>query len=151
MGAGLVGGLAFALFSMIWFGFGGDGFWRPLNLVAHTFWRGAPTSGAFHLGAAVLGLVVLAVVGVLVLAPFAVLAIGAGMSAPIAIVGASIYANVVWVIGHYLVWGKLDPVAAAEFSPGVAWIAHFVAGLVGGIALVGLDFTDFARRPVSGW
>ncbi|HEX5598881.1 MAG TPA: hypothetical protein VFX61_23115, partial [Micromonosporaceae bacterium] len=121
--AGVVGGLAFALFSMISVSLIGEGFWRPLNLVADTFWRGAPTGGTFNLGAAVLGLVALSVAGVLLFTPFAVLAIGAGMSAPIAIAGASIYANVVWVIGHFLIWEKLDPVAATEFSPGVAWVA----------------------------
>jgi hypothetical protein len=142
--AGVIGGLAFALYSMIWFGLGDKTIWYPLNLVAHTIWRGAPTDGRFHAGAAVLGLITLAVVGVLALAPFAAVAVLVGMHPLVAIVGASIYANVIWIIGHYMVWERLDPTAAHGFSSGVAWAAHFVAGLIGGAALVWLTSRNWA-------
>lgn len=147
--AGVIGGLAFALFSMIWFGLGDRTAWYPLNLVAHTLWRGAPVDGGFHPGAAVLGVITLGAVGVLAIAPFAVLAVGAGMNPLVAIIGASIYANVIWVFGHYLVWEKLDPVSATSFAPGAAWTAHFVAGLAAGAALVRLTSRDWTvgRKP----
>jgi hypothetical protein len=142
--AGLLGGAAFALFSMIWFGLGGKTVWYPLNLVAHTLWRGAPTDGTFHPGAALLGAMVLAAIGVVVLAPFAAAAAGSGMGVVTAIIGASVYANLIWVFGHYLVWEKLDPEAADRFAPGVAWAGHLLAGLVGGAALVWLTSRDYA-------
>lgn len=142
--AGVIGGLAFALYSMIWFGLGDKTIWYPLNLVAHTIWRNAPTDGSFHAGAAILGLITLAVVGALALAPFAALAILIGMDPLTAIIGASIYANVIWIIGHYLVWERLDATAAHGFSAGVAWVAHFIAGLIAGAALVWLTSRNWA-------
>lgn len=144
--AGLAAALAFALFSMLWFAIAGGGFWKPLNLIAHTVWRQAPIDGGFHAGAAVLGAVTLAVVAIIAITPFAVVAIGTGMRGLFLILGAGIYANAIWVFGHYLLWEALDPVAASRFSPGVAWLAHFVAGVAAGLALLGAPLPD---QPVT--
>lgn len=146
----MIGGLAFALFSMIWFGLGDKTAWYPLNLVAHTVWRDAPIDGEFHLGSAVLGLVTLAVVGALALAPFAAIALLVGMNVLVAIAAAVIYANIIWVIGHYLLWEALDPVAATRFTPGVAWSAHFVAGLAAGLMLAWLTSRKYQLRGNPG-
>lgn len=146
--AGLVATAVFTLYSALWFAGSGEGFWRPVNLVAHTIWSGAPVDGAFHLGAALLGLVVLVVAGVLVMVPYAWLTIQAGTRGLFLILGAAVYANVVWIFGHNLAWNALDPLAAGAYTPGVAWVGHMLAGLAGGTTLALTHATEpHARQP----
>src|SRR5258708_32400329 len=52
---GIAGGMAMAAFSMIAMRLAGSGFWTPLNLIAHTFWRAAPLDGRFSPAALVIG------------------------------------------------------------------------------------------------
>ncbi len=59
-GAG-VGCLAGAVMGLMWMAelaLFGQGFWQPLNLLAHALWRTAPLGGGFDLPAAVLGAVI---------------------------------------------------------------------------------------------
>lgn len=133
--AGLLAGLTFAGYSMVAFAIEGRGVWRPLNLVAHTLWRGAPTDDRSNLGAIGLGLVTAVAAGVVLFVPYAGLALGAGMRGAYLVGGPVIFGNVAWIIGHYFVWPSADPVAAASFSASVAWVAHMLAGLVGGFVL----------------
>jgi hypothetical protein len=42
---GIAGGAVMAVFSMMMLWLAGSGFWTPLNLIAHTFWR--PWSSAW--------------------------------------------------------------------------------------------------------
>jgi hypothetical protein len=60
--AGIVGGIAggavMAVFSMMMLWLAGSGFWTPLNLIAHTFWRAAPLDGTFSGPALVIGMAV---------------------------------------------------------------------------------------------
>jgi hypothetical protein len=144
--AGLGAAVSFIVFSVLWFGIGGKGWWKPLNLVAHTFWSGAPIDGRWNTGAELLGLVVLLVAGVVVMAPFTLLAIGAGLRPGGMVGGAAVYTNVVWIFGHYWIWPGLDSVAAHEFSPGVAWLAHMAAGLIGGSVLA---FAEYLHGPAA--
>jgi hypothetical protein len=135
--AGAAAGLTFAAWSILLYGTGGRGTWRPLNLVAHLVWRNAPIGGRLNVAAAAYGLLILIVVGILMIAPYAGLAFGADLSPAVVIVaGAAIYTNAIWIIGDYVVWPKLDATAALRFSGGVSWVGHMVAGLVAGTVLV---------------
>ncbi|GIH14009.1 hypothetical protein [Rugosimonospora africana] len=144
--AGVLAGCGFAAWTVGSYGVGGRGTWRPLNLVAHVVWRDAPTSGGFSLMGAVVGLLILLAAGIVLIAPYAALASGAGLSAPVTLVGAAVYTNAAWVIGDYLVWPKLDPVAARDFSPGVAWLGHIVGGIAAGAALAAQPGLGSAAR-----
>lgn len=44
---GVLGGMVMAFWSMTVLWYTGAGFWMPLNLIAHTFWRWAPLNGTF--------------------------------------------------------------------------------------------------------
>jgi hypothetical protein len=55
---GLAGGSVMAAFSMIAMWLAGSGFWTPLNLIAHTFWRAAPLDGRFSPTALIIGVAV---------------------------------------------------------------------------------------------
>ena len=55
---GTAGGLVMAMFSMITLWLARSGFWTPLNLIAHTFWRSAPLNGRFSIASLVIGLAI---------------------------------------------------------------------------------------------
>lgn len=55
---GMAGGMVMAVFSMIMLWLAGSGFWTPLNLIAHTFWRSAPLDGRFSVPALGIGIAV---------------------------------------------------------------------------------------------
>jgi hypothetical protein len=44
--AGLLGGVVMAMWSMVAFAATGAGFWTPVNLIAHTIWRGHQSMAA---------------------------------------------------------------------------------------------------------
>lgn len=44
--SGTAGGIVMAIWSMAALLASGAGFWTPINLIAHTFWRGAPLDGS---------------------------------------------------------------------------------------------------------
>jgi hypothetical protein len=44
---GMLGGAMMAMWSMIVLWLTGVVFWTPLNLIAHTLWRGAPLDATF--------------------------------------------------------------------------------------------------------
>ncbi len=66
LAGGIAGGMVMAAFSMIALWVVGSGFWTPLNLIAHTFWRTAPLDGTFSAGALVIGVAVHMTMAILV-------------------------------------------------------------------------------------
>ena len=54
---GIAGGAVMAVFSMVMLWLAGSGFWTPLNLIAHTFWRAAPLDGRFSAPTLIIGMV----------------------------------------------------------------------------------------------
>jgi hypothetical protein len=47
-GVGMAAGAMMAMFSMLAMAVSGNGFWTPLNAIAHTLWKGAPLDGRFN-------------------------------------------------------------------------------------------------------
>lgn len=148
--AGVAGAVAFAACAQLTFGLRGRGYLTPVNLIAHTFVRSVPTDGAASVTGLVVGYLALLVAALLGAAVYAMIAIGAGLPGPLVVLFAVAFANVVWVIGHYLVWEAADRVAATDFTPWIAWLAHGVYGLVLGLALVGLPPSSTGPVAVSG-
>ncbi|MQA24387.1 MAG: hypothetical protein GEU94_02715 [Micromonosporaceae bacterium] len=144
--AGLVGAIAFTVFCSIVFAIAGGGALKPINLVAYTFWDSAPNSSRFHTGGLVLGMVILALAGIGIGAPLALLLHNLGpphwalvLGLPIVIV------NVLWAPGHYLIWPAIHPEAAGAFPPLWAWIGHSLYGLAFGMTTLALG------EPRSVW
>lgn len=131
--AGAVGGMVMAMWSMIALWLNHDGFWQPLNLIAHTFWRSAPLGSQFSFGAAVLGLIVhmmtsmaLGVVLLLVVQRVH------GNAAALAGIG-MVFGLVVWVLMQYVVWRIVDADAAQAFTPWVFALGHVMFGATTGL------------------
>lgn len=133
--AGLAAAAAFLLFSMLCYVGTGKGFWTPVNLIAHILDRSAPLDGRFSFIALVIGVAAIAVVATLALVPIVVAAAGEGMHPALFIAGAAVYANVLWIFGHYLFWANIDPDGAQLFNAGVSWIGHILAGAIAGVVL----------------
>jgi hypothetical protein len=133
--AGAAAASAFLLFSMLWYAAAGDGFWAPLNIVAHCVDRAVPLDGRASAAGLAVGVVSTVVVAILALVPFVAMALGEGMHPLIFIGAAAVYANVLWIVGHHLLWRAIDPVGSERFDHAVAWIGHMIAGAVAGIVL----------------
>lgn len=133
--AGFAAAVTFLLFSMVWYFGGGNGFFKPVNLIAHTFDRGAPLDARFSIAALLIGIASVTVAALIALVPFVVVAAGEGMHPLLFIGAAAIYANVIWIFGHYLLWAGIDPASAKLFSSGVSWVGHMLAGAVAGVVV----------------
>lgn len=129
--AGMAGGVVMAMWSMIVLWLTGVGFWSPLNLIAHTVWRGAPLGATFSGGALVLGLVIHMMMSMIL---GMVLAVGVRTVAQLgrnpvtlAMTGMA-FGIVVWVVMQYGVWKAVDPAAAPLFTPWVFAVGHLMFG-----------------------
>lgn len=136
--SGVAGAIGFIVWSMAVYGLL-EMPWKPVNLVAATFWAGAPDDAAFSLPAAVLGFGVLLAVGVVMGVGYGALAVNMGLrhSAMLILIAVTL-ANVLWVFGHFLVWPAINEAAASQFDTLTAWIGHWIYGLVMGLVLVAL-------------
>jgi hypothetical protein len=131
--AGALAGMAMAMWSMIVLWLTGSGFWQPLNLIAHTFWRGAPLDAKFSLGAAVLGLVVHMMMSMMLGVVFAagVQRIHANLAATAGL--GMIFGIVIWLVMQYGVWRAVDADAANAFTGWVFGVGHAMYGVTLGL------------------
>ena len=130
--AGIAGGVVMAMWAMIALWADGSGFFAPLNLLAHTVWRGAPLDGTFNGGAVVLGMVihlttstVLGVVLALVLARVGALR----QNLAVQLVTGIGFGLIVWVVAQFGIWPLIDEQAAPKFTPWAFAIGHAIFGL----------------------
>ncbi len=133
--AGMVGGMVMAMWSMIALWLNGSGFWLPLNLIAHTFWRDAPLDAKFCFSAALAGLVIHMVMSMMVGVVFA---LGVqrfhGNLAALTVLG-MIVGIMMWLVMQYGVWRVVDADAAAAFTPWVFAVGHAMFGAVTGVVV----------------
>lgn len=136
--AGAVGGMVMAMWSMFVLWLDGSGFWKPLNLIAHTFWRDAPLGSQYCFGAAVLGVIVHMMMSMMLGAVFA-LAVQRFHGTVAGVTGLGIGLGlVVWVVMQFVVWRIVDADAAAEFTPWVFATGHAMYGAVTGLVVAAL-------------
>lgn len=150
--AGMAGGVVMAMWSMIALWADGTGFWTPLNLIAHTLWRGAPLDGSFSGAALVLGMVIHLMMSMM---------LGAVLAVSLAQVGA-LRQNlmtrlatgmgiglVVWLVMQYGIWPLVDADAAPEFTPWVFALGHAMYGIATAWTLTRISATG-SRRATLG-
>ena len=130
--ASLAGAAAFTVFCMVTFAASGRGVLTPINLVAFTFWSGAPRDGTFQIAALLMGLVIIAAVGVVIGLPLALLLHNMGPHWAIVLALTLGLLNVIWVIGEGLAWPAINNEAVNLFLPLWSWLGHIVYALVFG-------------------
>ena len=144
---GMAAGVVMALWSMVAMWVTGSGFWTPLNLIAHTFYRSAPLDGAFSAPALVIGLAVHMTVAAAFGTAIAVLALLLPGTRSMVIAGGILLIAVVWPVMQWGVWYKLDETAAEGFNEWIFAIAHLLFGvLAAGMAAIGIANEQGARR-----
>ncbi len=135
---GAVGGMAMAMWSMIALAATGEGFFAPVNLIAHSVWRNAPLDGTFSAGALALGLAIHMMVsmmlGVVIVELTARPSLGSGARAGIAL-GVPIAA---WA-GQLVIWEVLDSTARAAFTPWVLFVGHLMFGMIAALWIATAD------------
>lgn len=146
--AGAIGGMAMAMWSMVVLAATGDGFWTPVNLIAHAVWDGAPLDGGFDGGALALGLMVHMAMSMMLGVGIALAAERIGHPGP-ATVGLGVGVGMVaWVMGA-LVWRSIDRTGFDEFTPWVLATGHMMFGAIAAGALIVVDRLRNGE-PVSG-
>src|SRR5258707_13231807 len=105
---GVAAGTVMALWAMAAMWVTGSGFWTPLNLIAHTFFRSAPLNGTFSAPALVIGLAVHMTVASAFGTAIAVLARLLPGTRSLVIAGGILLVAVVWPAMQWGVWYKID-------------------------------------------
>jgi hypothetical protein len=149
----MVAGAVMAMWSMAAMWVTGSGFWTPLNLIAHTFYRSAPLNGAFSAPALVIGLAVHMTVAIAFGTAIAVLARLLPGTRSLVIAGGILLVAVVWPVMQWGVWYKIDETAAEGFNEWIFAIAHLVFGvLAAGTASIGIadELTPRRGRHAAG-
>jgi hypothetical protein len=136
-----------AVWSMLAMWVTGLGFWSPLNLIAHTFYRSAPLDGTFSAPALVIGLAVHMTVASIFGTAIAVLALRLPGRRSLVIGVGVLFIAVVWPVMQWGVWYKLDENAAEGFNDWIFAIAHLIfAVTAAGIAWIDVADDEGARR-----
>lgn len=127
---GIAGGAVMAVFSMIMLRVAGSGFWTPLNLIAHTFWRSAPLDGRFSAAAVVIGMAVHITMAILFGTVIAGAAVRLAAARSLVIAGGMLFTALLWAVMQYGIWRAIDAAAARDFTPWVFAIAHLLFGMM---------------------
>jgi hypothetical protein len=141
----MVGGMMMGMFAMLAMWLDGqreNGFWTPLNLIAHTLWRGAPLDYEFSAGGLVLGGIIHMMMSMGLGAAIAVLVskvprLGATLGSRV--VTGVVIAMTVWVVMEYIIWPLIDSAAADAFTTWIFAVAHLVYGMITPLALYALS------------
>jgi hypothetical protein len=141
----MVGGMRMGMFAMLAMWLDGQrdtGFWTPLNLIAHTIWRGAPLDAEFSGGGLVLGGIIHMMMSMGLGAGIAVLVsrvtrLGATLGSRI--VTGVVIAMTVWAVTEYVIWPLIDSAAADAFTTWIFAVAHLVFGMTTPLALYALS------------
>lgn len=127
---GIAGGAVMAVFSMVMLRLAGSGFWTPLNLIAHTFWRAAPLDGRFSAPALVIGAAMHMTMAMLFGTLIAAAAFRLPAARSLVIAGGMLFAALLWTVMQYGIWRAIDAAAARDFTPWVFAVAHLLFGMV---------------------
>src|ERR1700746_807746 len=104
--SGIDAGVVMAMWSMAAMAVTGSGFWSPLNLIAHTFYRAAPLNGAFSASALIVGLAIHLTLASAFGTAVALLAQWMQGGRSLVIAGAILFVAVVWPVMQWEVWYK---------------------------------------------
>lgn len=145
---GVLGGVMMAVWLMFILWLVGTGFWTLLNLIANTFWRGAPLGDTFTWQAVVIGLVVHVLMSVLFGTLIALAAWWLPWPRSLIIAGGALFGPALWLVMQYGIWHAADPAAAQVITPWVFAVAHLIFGVLAAAtaAIVTSDEKAAARR-----
>jgi hypothetical protein len=136
--AGAVGGMAMAMWSMVVFAATGDGFWNPVNLIAHTFYDQAPLDGTFNGTAAFIGIAAHMMIAMSLGIVIALLA-ARFVHGPAATVALALGVTMAAWLGGVVIWDAVDSTAFQAFTPWVLATGHAMFAMATGGVVAVLD------------
>lgn len=131
---GTLAGAMMAMFAMIAAAAAGDGFWAPVNAIAHTAWHGAPLDGHFALGALMLGMLIHMAIAMM-LGVSTVAALSRMTNRPGQMITATAVAAGVWLVQIPL-WNAIDSTGAHSFHGWILFLGHVIFGMTVGLVVV---------------
>jgi hypothetical protein len=144
---GIAAGAVMAVWAMTVTWLTGSGFWTPLNLIAHTFYRSAPLNATFSTPALFIGLVVHMTVASVFGTAIALLAHRLPGSRSLVVAGGILFVAVVWPVMQWGVWYEIDKVAADRVTDWIFAVAHLLFGVTAaGLASIGVADDETPRR-----
>lgn len=151
--SGLAAGVVMALWSMVATWVTGSGFWTPLNLVAHTFYRSLPLDGTFSVPGLIIGLVVHSAVASAFGIAIVLMAYRLPGRRSLVIAGGIVFVAVVWPAMQWGVWYQLDPAAADGLNQAIFAVAHLLFGMlaagVASIAVADAEVPPWGRHAAA--
>jgi len=132
--AGRLGGMAMAMWAMVVLAATGDGFWRPVNLIAHTFYDKAPLDGTFNGTAALVGIGAHMMIAMSLGVAVALVArrFGGRLAGTMAV---ALAASMVAWVGGIVAWNAIDSAAFDAFEPWVLFTGHAMFGMAAGAVI----------------
>lgn len=144
---GMIGGTVMAVWSMVAMWITGSGFWTPLNLIAHTFYKSAPLNGTFSVGGLFIGLAIHMTVASIFGTAIAAIALRLPAKRSVVIASGILFIALVWPVMQWEVWYRLDYDAAEDFTGWIFAVAHLCFGLTAaGFAAIGVNDDDSTKR-----
>jgi hypothetical protein len=120
--------MVMAMWSMIALAATGDGFFAPVNFIAHAVWRDAPLDGGFNGAALVLGMVIHLMVSMML---GVVIAVGGSRAAStLFATTVSIGVPMIAWAGQLVAWEAIDSDARELFTPWVLFVGHLMFAMV---------------------
>lgn len=140
IGAGA--GMVMAMWSMSALAVVGDGFWAPVNAIAHAVWDGSPLTGELHPGGLAVGVAVHMAVSMMLGAVIFVLASAVGDVRARSVV-ALVVPLAAWV-GQSFMWERVDELGARVIDEWILFVGHVTFGIA---AAAGVFLEDRVWGP----
>ena len=131
---GLTGGTLMAMWVMAVSALTGHGFLTPVNLIAHTLWRGAPLDGQFTLASLELGLLIHLTISICIGLVLAVLVERQALDGAVVFFLALLLGMGAWVVQSFA-WPSIDDAAGSSMVPWIFAMAHVIFSVGSAIAL----------------
>lgn len=145
---GMVGGTGMAMWSMMALAVTGHGFWTPVNLIAHTFWKGAPLDGAFSMPALAIGMSVHLMISMAIGLVMAVLVEHRALDGLSVLTVGLVLGVGAWTVQAFA-WPAVDSTASSTFTPWVFAVADVMFAMGAAMMLLRLEHRRVGSAPVE--
>ena len=133
---GIVAGIAMAMVAMVWMALAGEGFWKPLSVIASILMGKGVISGSFELIPDLVGMMV----HLLLSAVFGLAFTFVVRNIPwpsVGVIGAAIaYALLLWIVNVRVIDANLIPAGLSLAPTPLVIVVHLVYGVVLGLIVV---------------
>ncbi len=132
---GIIAGIVMAMVAMVWMALAGEGFFKPLSVIASILMGKSAISGSFALVPDLLGAVIHMVLSAVFGLVFAFVAAHAPWSSEQIIGTATVYGLVLWIVNVVIIDANFIPAGLSLAPTPLLIVVHLVYGIVLGLIL----------------